>query len=604
MTCSIRYLTLALLLCFTASIDARDRYYSWWLDQYSQQSFTGEARCQICHEQISGGDGWNAYGWDLRQVFESNRLAIGGGFDNEQAAFLSSLRTLEEFRTDLSDPSSANYLEEILANAQPGWREGEDNRISFKDDTFKLIGPPTDLSCLTKIDASSIDQSCPLLRPTFDTIATEDLSLSLKEISSGFNKVVAITSANDSMDHKLYIVERLGKIWEIDLIDSSKRLFLDFSDKLLAINSDEKDQRGLIGFAFHPNYSENHLVVIHLSKVYQPDAADFKAQVGEPDHLSVISEWQIMDSKDGTPAQLIDEKELLIVERNDQNPKGGEVLFGPDDLLYISIGDEDLSRSMPRGYRTVGSVVTGTVLRIDINSPNPTNGRYTIPVTNPFVGLEGIDEVYAGGFRFPQGLSFAESDLSSDDSLSISSLFLSDKGFEFVEEINRIQPSDVAKNFGWNQKEGTYFRYLTPEGESFLSAVVPDGNNSMFIEPVGQYGREDGGSITPGVIFKGESIERLKGRYVFADNKSGELQNQSRLFYLNEHNTIIDISSTLLDKLSVQLIGADFNGDLYLIADSIENQSELTKLYKIQGEEEQFCFAVKAKNQKIFNICL
>ena len=594
-----RALILVSIASFSHSVSSRDRYYEWWLEEYAARSQSGEASCQLCHQRTSGGDGWNAYGWDLRQVFASNRAAIGGNFENEEEALRFSLQVLEPFKTDLNKPTTNTYLNEIESDAQPGWRDSPDNRISFKDDTFELLVAPENLSCLTRIDASSVLEPCPLIDPVLENIGNQDLSLELSLITSGFSNVVSIVHS-EALKDSLFVVERSGQIWEINLITKSKELFLDFSRLLLEFNLDKNDERGLLGFAFHPMYSENNIVITYMSRTYQAGLSHFpvKFEGDSPNHLSIVSQWIVTDESTTAPALSTGEVTLIAIERSNLSPNGGDVNFGSDGHLYIAVGDE-VKSNIITALEDHQEDVFGSILRIDIDSFNPSNGRYSTPSTNPNFGAESPEELYATGFRFPTSLSFNTS--NQDDS---NDLYLSDKGLNFIQEVNLITPSNKPNNFGWNYKEGPFFRYLTDTQEEFISSVAPlEATRIMFNDPIALYDEDEGRSIVGGVVYQGRDIPKLANRYLFGDNKAGTFENESRLFYLEDDFKIIEIGKSLLSDKELQVIGDGVDGTLFIIAD--DKKSDITGgLFQITAIENETCYVSKTKSEQFFTICI
>jgi hypothetical protein len=76
--------------------------------------------CQLCHESLSGGDGWNAYGWTIKQI-------VDGGQSLSNA-----IMAVEGTDSD-GDPGGFTNLAEITSGAQPGWTSGATNTIFFDD---------------------------------------------------------------------------------------------------------------------------------------------------------------------------------------------------------------------------------------------------------------------------------------------------------------------------------------------------------------------------------------------------------------------------------------------------------------------------------------
>ena len=128
--------------------------------------------------------------------------------------------------------------------------------------------------------------------------------------------------------------------------------------------------------------------------------------------------------------------------------------FGPDGYLYISFGDGGGADDVALGHvedwydvneggngQDIEDNLLGNILRIDVDSGDP----YGIPPDNPFVGMDGMDEIYAFGFRNPYRFSF--------DRGGTNQLFVADVGQNNFEEVNIVEPGG---NYGWNVMEGTH----------------------------------------------------------------------------------------------------------------------------------------------------
>jgi len=74
--------------------------------------------CFMCHSGAQGGNGWNGYGWNLRQN-------IFAGLTIDQA-----ILAVEPLDSDM-DPAAADNLLEILSDVQPGWTDGPHNTHYF-----------------------------------------------------------------------------------------------------------------------------------------------------------------------------------------------------------------------------------------------------------------------------------------------------------------------------------------------------------------------------------------------------------------------------------------------------------------------------------------
>jgi len=203
------------------------------------------------------------------------------------------------------------------------------------------------------------------------------------------------------------------------------------------------------------------------------------------------------------------------------------------------------------------------VLRIDPLDPGNTlgsrdtvssNGAYRIPWDNPFVGVDGVDEIYAYGFRNPYRFSF---DRLSD------MLLVADVGQDYVEEVNIVRKGG---NYGWRIKEGTFL--FDPEGLD-VGLPWPDAN---LIDPVAQYDHDDGLSVIGGFMYYGGAVPDLRALYVFGDFSKGFFSPGGRLFYADLLSG--EIRELLLgpDKQPMQLflkgLGQDASGEIYVLAGS------------------------------------
>lgn len=126
---------------------------------------------------------------------------------------------------------------------------------------------------------------------------------------------------------------------------------------------------------------------------------------------------------------------------------GGTLRFGPDDMLYISIGDDnDACRAQDL------TTLQGKILRIDVSAmpdtgTGPPPKALITPSNNPFPGPDENEKlVYAWGLRNPWKFTI---DAPTGD------LFIGDVGAMAWEEVNIITSAGyTGSNFGWPQYEG------------------------------------------------------------------------------------------------------------------------------------------------------
>lgn len=237
---------------------------------------------------------------------------------------------------------------------------------------------------------------------------------------------------------------------------------------------------GLLGLAFHPKFTSNGLVYVN----YNP---------AEGTRRTRISELRLTLGKNMADGAS-DERVLLEVEQPFDNHDGGQLAFGPDRMLYIGLGDGGAGGD-PQGHAQRLDSLLGKMLRIDVDRRD---GAYGIPKDNPFVGKPGArPEIYAYGLRNPWRFTFDPE----------GRLIVADVGQNKWEEIDLVHSGD---NLGWNVREGRH---------CFLPAT--DCPTQGLVEPIYEYGRDVGHSITGGVVPTGSAAKRLAGRYLFADFVDG-----------------------------------------------------------------------------------
>jgi glucose/arabinose dehydrogenase len=279
---------------------------------------------------------------------------------------------------------------------------------------------------------------------------------------------------------RLFVAEQRGRIRIIQNGKLLERPFLDFSEDVYMTAS--ADERGFLGLAFHPDFVKNKKLYVYFSKR--------KRDTPGVDHVGVLREYKVSAQN----ANLVDKstgRDVLVIDEPESNHNGGDIKFGPDGYLYLGLGDggayNDLHGDFGNGQNL--NTLLGKILRIDINQQ-----PYGIPRDNPFVGQENKrPEIFAYGLRNPWRLSFDKLD---------GRLFVGDVGQKNWEEVNIVTKGG---NYGWRVREGTHVKTPTD----------PDPKN--WINPIIDYGRGEGTSVTGGFLYRGKQIPSLYGKYIFAD---------------------------------------------------------------------------------------
>jgi glucose/arabinose dehydrogenase len=250
-------------------------------------------------------------------------------------------------------------------------------------------------------------------------------------------------------------------------------------------------EAGLLGMAFHPDFAANGRVYLNFSEL-----------VGGVVR-SVTAEFTSSDG--GLTLDPASERVLMTVAKPFSNHNGGNVEFGPDGFLYVGLGDGG-SGGDPDENAQNPQRLLGKMLRIDVDS-QPGGAPYATPggasgnpfAANPLCNVNGTGtlqcpEIYAFGFRNPWRWSF---DRQTGD------LWVGDVGQGSFEEIDIV---DLGGNYGWDVREGAHC--FEP-----MSGCPTAG----LIDPVAEYGRGLGFSITGGHVYRGLQSTQIAGRYVFAD---------------------------------------------------------------------------------------
>jgi hypothetical protein len=281
-----------------------------------------------------------------------------------------------------------------------------------------------------------------------------------------------------------------------------------------------------------------------------------------PNHQSVLSEWEIPEpcSADSVidPAS---RREVLRIDEPQFNHDAGCLAFGPDDELYVALGDGGAADDQGVGHVPGGNGqdpgnVLGTILRIAPDGSDGVNGQYGVPSDNPFVDEPGaLDEIFAYGLRNPFRFSF-------DDRTG--EMILTDVGQNDVEEVDL---GVAGGNYGWRRKEGSFCFDPNGDDPGFVYECDPGDPSNDLIDPIAEYDHDEGLAVVGGFVYRGDRIPALRGRYVFGDffhPASGS----GRLFYLARNGRIRELPLVDRETLGYSLLGfgQDANGEIYVLA--------------------------------------
>lgn len=300
------------------------------------------------------------------------------------------------------------------------------------------------------------------------------LDVRLKKVAQGFTQPTDLQFV-PGLPGVGVLTEKTGAARWLSLADGAQGVWFNVTVRTAS-------EQGLLGLAFHPKFAENGRFFIHY--VDRREGHD----------VSIVEEWRAPgpDPRAGAPKA---ERVVLTVEQPYQNHNAGQLLFGPDGMLYVAYGDGGYMGD-PHDHGQNLKTHLGAMLRLDIDGGAP----YTIPKDNPFVAnAEALPEIWAYGLRNPWRFSFDPQ----------GRLIIADVGQNKWEEVSIAERGD---NLGWRVMEG-------------LACYNPETGCDKRDKraPIYVYGHEEGISITGGYVYTGAAIPALTGRYVFGDFGSGRL---------------------------------------------------------------------------------
>lgn len=308
--------------------------------------------------------------------------------------------------------------------------------------------------------------------------AQSPVTVEVQSFATGLSGITDIVHCGDD---RLFCTIRTGSIRIVQANGS----VLPAPFLQIPVNSAGGEQ-GLLGLAFDPGYADNGWFYVFYS-------------TGNGPGTSVVSRFSV--SADPNIADPSSEQVILTIDQPFTNHNGGDLAFGPDGYLYISLGDGG-SGGDPLNYGQDLGNLNGSILRIDVHGDAP----YTVPADNPFLSTPGVrPEIWAYGLRNPWRMGFDR--LTGD-------LWLGDVGQTQWEEIHFWPAGDHSgPNFGWRCYEG-FAPYNT---NGCVGAMA-------YEQPVIAHGNATGGwcSIIGGRVYRGTEYERLYGRYIYTDYCKGE----------------------------------------------------------------------------------
>ena len=326
------------------------------------------------------------------------------------------------------------------------------------------------------------------------------LALELVPWVDGLALPVAVAIAPEPST-RWWVVQLEGLVIGIDGRTPDPLPFLDLRHRVTGLQGEQ----GLFSIAIEP-----------LARAQERERPRFVvAAFTERDSDDLVVAAYPIDEASGT-ADGFDEVEVLRVPMPEPFHHGGQVRFGPDGLLYVSVGDGSVSvtpAGLPAGYDAPGADLRGRLLRIDLLPTADRSPAYALPPDGARIDAPGhAPETWAYGFRNPWKFAF---DPGTGDLIAV------DVGADRWEEVHRVVPGG---DHGWPAREGPEC-VARPDGRGLVDPACGD---DATVAPWIAYGHpaiepEGGRAVAGGLVVRDPDLPELAGRYLFGDFVTGRL---------------------------------------------------------------------------------
>jgi len=345
--------------------------------------------------------------------------------------------------------------------------------------------------------------------------ATTDSLRLVPVVTSGLSSPVYLTAPTGDTA-RLFVVEQSGQIRIVQHGQLLPAAFLDIHTRLVS-----GGEQGLLSVAFHPNYGTNGYLYVNYTDL----------------NGDTRVERYTVSAADSNLADTATHKLIIFIPQPYTNHNGGLVMFGPDGMFYIGMGDGG-SVGDPQNRAQSPDSLLGKLLRIDVDGGDP----YAIPAGNPFAASGGAKEIWALGLRNPWRFAF-------DRSAGL--LYIGDVGQGAWEEVDVQPASRGGLNYGWRIMEGAHC--YNPANCSSAGLVLP----------AVEYDHSNGQcAIIGGFVYRGTRFPALAGQYFYADLCAGWVRSFSYAGGAVTGQTSWNLDLSPGSPLS---FGEDARGELYLL---------------------------------------
>ncbi len=322
---------------------------------------------------------------------------------------------------------------------------------------------------------------------------------------------------------------------------SEAKEFLNIEDRQPHVSLEQ----GLLGLAFHPGFKTNGLFYLFYSR--------------QNPRRSILSEWKVSA---GNPdrADTNTERILLDIPQPSDVHKGGQLSFGREGFLYVSVGDGG-GQNDEFGAAQNTSTVRGKILRIDVDTRSiiGLHGAretlpYGLPADNPFIHEPDFwensvrKEIWAYGLRNPWRFSWDR---------ETGQMWAGDVGQDKWEEIDLIVK---AGNYGWGVREGAHYFKPGPEGARYLDPIMEYPHNTNLLSEAAFPKHSIGASVIGGYVYRGAKQPSLRGIYIYGDYALGTIWG-----FRYAGSKVVAYGTLLEQPKNITSFAQDLEGELYAL---------------------------------------
>ena len=329
---------------------------------------------------------------------------------------------------------------------------------------------------ITGASLAGAESSLPTARaaPPWPTISLQRYGTASTGGDYSFTNPVHITNAGDG---RLFVVEQAGIIRVIQSNGVVRnKPFLKISGRV----QDAGTEQGLLSLASPPDFATSGVFYVYYIR-------------GTGSGKSTLSRFHTLAS-DPTTGDRASEEILWKFKQPQSNHNGGELSFGPDGKLYLSLGDGGGGgdqHTPPNGQNA--NTPLGKIVRFDISQSAP---------LTPTVVAMGLRNPWKSAWDLVDGR-----------------YWIGDVGQDRVEEVDTVPNLNTLWNFGWNIREGNECFNVQDFDQPLATCSTP----TNYVAPVTTYTHATGCSVTGGYVYHGTDFPTMEGIYFFADYCGGQV---------------------------------------------------------------------------------